>query len=93
MCLQDYNKGACKDVEVGASQDYWWEAKCVCRGRNMLNSVLIANEIMDNAKMGKQKCLVFKVDFEKAYDCVCLGNFYFIWKGGWALILNRYHGK
>lgn len=39
----------------------------------MLDSVLIANEVIDEAKTNKTKkrgCLIFKVDFEKAYDLV-----------------------
>jgi len=34
----------------------------------MLHGVLIANEIMEEAKRCKKPCLVFKVDYEKAYD-------------------------
>lgn len=39
-------------------------------GRNMLDSVLVASEVMDDVKRRKQSYPVFKVDFEKAYDCV-----------------------
>lgn len=37
----------------------------------MLDSVLIANEVVDDARRWKKACLILKVDFAKAYDCVC----------------------
>ncbi|GJZ70286.1 putative RNA-directed DNA polymerase [Tanacetum coccineum] len=37
-------------------------------GRYILNEVLITNEIVNLLKQKKNKCLLFKVDFEKAYD-------------------------
>lgn len=37
-------------------------------GRNLIHSAMIANEVVDDAKRRKNKCLVFKVDYEKAYD-------------------------
>lgn len=37
-------------------------------GRYLLHSALVANEVMVVAK--RKKCLIFKVDFEKAYDLV-----------------------
>ena len=39
----------------------------------MLHSVMIANEVVDEAKRCQKPCLVFKVDYEKAYDSVCWG--------------------
>ena len=36
----------------------------------MLHSVLIANEVVDEAKRGHKSCMVFKVNYEKAYDSV-----------------------
>ena len=36
----------------------------------MLHSVLIANEVVEEAKKGNKSCLVFKVNYEKAYDSV-----------------------
>lgn len=39
-------------------------------GRSILDGVLIANEVVDYCKRVKQKGLLFKVDFEKAYDCI-----------------------
>jgi len=40
------------------------------RGRHLLHSVLIANEVVEEAKRSQKSCLVFKVDYEKAYDSV-----------------------
>lgn len=37
-------------------------------GRHLLHSMLIANEVIEEAKRDSKSCLVFKVDFEKAYD-------------------------
>lgn len=37
-------------------------------GRYILDGVLIANETVDFMKKKKKKCLMFKADFEKAYD-------------------------
>lgn len=39
-------------------------------GRYILDGVLIGNETISFLKKAKRKCLVFKVDFEKAYDCL-----------------------
>jgi hypothetical protein len=40
------------------------------KGRNLVDGVLIVNELVDLAKKSKKECLIFKVDFEKAYDSV-----------------------
>lgn len=39
----------------------------------MLDGVLVLNEVLDFAKRMKRKCLVRKVNFEKAYDCMSWG--------------------
>jgi hypothetical protein len=38
--------------------------------RQILDGVLVVNELLDLAKRRKDKCLMFKVDFERAYDTV-----------------------
>ncbi|GJW16706.1 transposon TX1 [Tanacetum coccineum] len=38
------------------------------KGRYILDGILIANETVDYLKKSKEKGLIFKVDFEKAYD-------------------------
>ncbi|GAU41808.1 hypothetical protein TSUD_299740 [Trifolium subterraneum] len=40
------------------------------KGRQILDGILIANEAVDDAKKRKKELLLFKVDFEKAYDSV-----------------------
>ncbi|XP_019432892.1 PREDICTED: uncharacterized protein LOC109339825 [Lupinus angustifolius] len=41
------------------------------KGRNIMDGVVIANEIIDQARKIKGgDCFIFKVDFEKAYDSV-----------------------
>lgn len=40
------------------------------KGRYILDGVLIANETMDFLKKKKEKGLIFKVNFEKAYDSI-----------------------
>lgn len=39
-------------------------------GRQILDGVLVANEIVDEAKRKKKEVIISKVDFEKAYDLV-----------------------
>ncbi|GKE13892.1 putative RNA-directed DNA polymerase, eukaryota [Tanacetum coccineum] len=44
------------------------EQNAFIKGRFILDGVLIANETMEYLKKKKEKSLIFKVDFEKAYD-------------------------
>ncbi|GKV04880.1 hypothetical protein SLEP1_g16977 [Rubroshorea leprosula] len=41
------------------------------KGRQMVDSIVIANETIDEAKRKKKASFLFKIDFEKAYDKVC----------------------
>ncbi|MCI04498.1 LINE-1 reverse transcriptase like, partial [Trifolium medium] len=43
------------------------------KGRNLVDGVLVVNEVVDLAKRSGKECLIFKVDFEKAYDSVDWG--------------------
>ena len=43
------------------------------KGRNLVDGVVVANELVDYAKKTNSYCLVLKVDFEKAYDSVGWG--------------------
>ncbi|XP_039687884.1 uncharacterized protein [Medicago truncatula] len=61
------------------------------RGKQILDGILIANEVVDEAKRMNKELLLFKVDFEKAYDSVDLKyldavmvkmNFPTIWQKG-----------
>jgi hypothetical protein len=47
-------------------------------GRQILDGVLIANEIVDEAKRKKKEALMFKVDFVKAFDSVDLNFLDFV---------------
>ena len=40
------------------------------KGRQILDAVLIANEVVEDVRKKKDEGLVFKIDFEKAYDHV-----------------------
>ena len=40
------------------------------QGRQILDAVLIANEIVDEKRLSGNEGVVFKIDFEKAYDRV-----------------------
>ena len=42
------------------------------KGKQILDGILIANEVVDEARRSKKELLMFKVDFEKAYDSVDL---------------------
>ena len=39
-------------------------------GRHLLHNASIANEVIEKAKRSQKSCLVFKVDYQKAYDSV-----------------------
>ena len=39
-------------------------------GRHLLQSALITNEVIEEARRSHTPCLIFKVDYEKAYDSV-----------------------
>ncbi|GJU45075.1 kinase-like domain, beta-lactamase/transpeptidase-like protein [Tanacetum coccineum] len=53
------------------------EQNAFIKGRYILDRVLIANETMEFLKNKKEKGLIFKVDFEKAYDII-----------NWRFLLN-----
>jgi len=40
--------------------------------------VLVANETLDEVKREKKECVVFKVDYEKAYDSVSWEFIYYM---------------
>ncbi|WJX24305.1 hypothetical protein P8452_13428 [Trifolium repens] len=43
------------------------------KGRQLVEGVVVVNEVIDYAKKTRKECLIFKVDFEKAYDSVDWG--------------------
>jgi len=46
------------------------EQSAFVKNRQILDGILIANEMVDEAHRLKKELLLFKVDFEKAYDSV-----------------------
>ena len=40
------------------------------KGRHILHGILILNEVVEEAMRSKKPAMIFKVDFEKAYDLV-----------------------
>jgi len=40
------------------------------KGRQILDGILVANEVVEDARKCKKELLLFKVDFEKAYDSI-----------------------
>ncbi|GJR00332.1 RNA-directed DNA polymerase, eukaryota [Tanacetum coccineum] len=47
------------------------EQSAFMKGRQIMDGPMILNEILNWCKKEKKKTLIFKVDFEKAYDSVC----------------------
>lgn len=45
-------------------------SRTLLSGKNVLDAVLVANEVVDEARKKNDGRLVFKIDFEKAYDHV-----------------------
>jgi hypothetical protein len=43
------------------------------KGRQLVEGVVVVNEVVDFARKTGKECLIFKVDFEKAYDSVDWG--------------------
>lgn len=40
------------------------------RDTQILDAILVANETVEEYRKSRKSGLVFKIDFEKAYDCV-----------------------
>ena len=40
------------------------------KGRQILDGILVANDVVDEARKCKKELIMFKVDFEKAYDSI-----------------------
>ena len=40
------------------------------KGRGLLDSVVVANEVVEEVRRKKGRCIIVKADFEKAYDLV-----------------------
>ncbi|XP_071715009.1 uncharacterized protein [Rutidosis leptorrhynchoides] len=46
------------------------EQSAFVKGRSILDSILIANELVEDVKRKRSKCFIFKADFEKAFVSV-----------------------
>jgi len=47
-------------------------------GKGLLDSVIVANEVIEEARNNRKQCLIVKLDFEKPYDLVCWDFLYFM---------------
>jgi len=47
-------------------------------GRGLLDSVLVANEVLEEYKRKRKSCVFFKVDYEKTYDSVSWEFLYYM---------------
>ena len=57
----------------------------------MLDSVLVANEVLDEYKRKRKSCVFFKVDYEKAYDSVSWEFLYYmLWRLGFCDLWIRW---
>jgi len=48
------------------------------KGSGILDSVLVANEVLEEVKRRKSSCVFFKVNYEKAYDSVVWEFIYYM---------------
>jgi len=46
-------------------------------GMRLMNSVIVANEVLEEVKRRKGICVFYKVDYEKAYDSVIWDFIYY----------------
>nr|GEX10654.1 RNA-directed DNA polymerase, eukaryota, reverse transcriptase zinc-binding domain protein [Tanacetum cinerariifolium] len=49
------------------------EQSAFVKGRRILDGPLMVSEVMEWYKLKRKKLMIFKVDFEKAYDSLCWG--------------------
>lgn len=52
-----------------------WNQSAFLASRNILDGIVVANEVVDEARKKKKKMFMFKIDFAKAYDSV---SWYFL---------------
>lgn len=45
----------------------------ICKGRHILDSVVVLNKVIEGMKTNKGKCLLYKINFAKAYNSVDWG--------------------
>jgi len=49
------------------------------KGRQILDGILVANEVIDEARKCKKELILFKVDFERAYEVMVKMGFPTLW--------------
>jgi len=52
------------------------------KGRHLVDSYVVVNEVIDMARKSRQDYLIFKVDFEEVYDSVNWGFLDYMVIGG-----------
>ncbi|GAU51437.1 hypothetical protein TSUD_413370 [Trifolium subterraneum] len=60
-------------INFGFIEDFWAELRAFVKDRQILDGILIANEVVDEARKSKKDLMLFKVDFENSYDLVDWG--------------------
>jgi len=63
----------------------------ILSGRGLLDSVLVVKETVDFLKKEKQKGVIVKVDYVKAYDSVDWDFWFTCWVG-WVFKINGSNG-
>ena len=54
-------------VHLGLGGDDWLETRCIFGGRNLLDSLIMESETMNEGIRKIKTCMLFIVDYEKAY--------------------------
>jgi len=61
------------------------------QGRGIIDIIIAANEVIEEVKKKKSKCIIVKADFEKVYVSVT-ENFYNICYRGWDSVPHGLNG-
>ncbi|RVW90395.1 hypothetical protein CK203_045762 [Vitis vinifera] len=70
LSLQDNSQSALGRLRGVLHETIHYTQGAFVQGRQILDAVLIANEIVDERRRSGEEGVVFKIDFEKAYDHV-----------------------
>lgn len=62
-------------------------------GRYILDGVVVVSQLVDLAKRNNEECLLFKVDFDKAFDCISWNVLFYMmerfgFNPGWIKWMN-----
>lgn len=58
------------------------------KGRLLVDSVVAIKEVVNLSKIFKKDCVIFKVDFEKAYNSISWSFFWIIWFSNLVLMIS-----